>query len=1820
MREAVCAPRNGELVTTVTAADRFGRWTTDTASITADNIVPWSVLTPQWPDPTSTNTVTLAGEAYDEAPGRVAGVDYRLNGGEWTSVTLTQSPADSTTEPFTIRLEGLPDGVHTVEVRVADHVGNVETGDFTSDTFEVDTFGPIIEAVTFENLTTGREEYVKDGDRVRVHAYLAGDTDLVPEQIRADLTRLGGPDDAAAETYDEPIATWLVPAVDTGLSDGWTTVTAVDDAGNWGSGAGAILADNTPPSSVIRLNEPNPIAGRYPKLDGTATDTAPGRVRNVEYRVDGGPWMAAYSKDGVLLDGGFDSAREEYGIRHLLAEDGTYYFEVRAADWAGNVQPPPYDGTTVTRVRALAPDIERAKLENMDMMEIDPRCIDWVRDGSNARLTATLLDLAQEPELGRAVPTSAAVHADLGNFGLPDDVAPDTEEDGGLTLRWHFRAPVTMPRDGVVEAQVWTDDFPDRRIMTRIGSDNTSPTVVLDPLEAAPVTSGEVRLTGRVRDDAPGGGIGSGIGQIWYHVEGDTTRRSVHLPGGEPYARGEAEFWIETPELADGEHTVFVYASDRIGNVGVTSRTVAVDRSAPALKDVVVTDLDIPSTTMTRDLHRATVRVTITDPHTTRGQIHADLSRLGGGADVTAEDYDLVHAWWTVGSTQTDPRDGLVAVPVWIEWPDGRRADAEGSIMADNTGPVMVIDHPTSFTWFREALVPLAWSTRDHDLKTSRGVATVTSFDLVSTTHSVTDGAGVTTEGRWLLEVAGRDWALNDGETTAAAFGLDPRRPWAALDGAPALTSATAVVVRGTAGDGPNESGLASVFYTLDGGTSQSVTALDGESGAFSISLDGLGEGFHTVRAWSFDGAGNRSDETSMTFEVDLTPPDLFITEPEGGLWYNAPVTVAWAGTAADLETSFGVAAWSPIPFGEGEGPVGAGALVSGEAVGAQGTWTVTAWAWDRAGNMSAPAQVTFRIDLGPPGLAVPGASRTRLDHITLTGTAWDGPEESGVAAVEWRQDGGEGGTGGADGEGGEGGAGGEGDGGAGEAEGAWSPGVFSAATGGVVFEVTGLEEETTCIVRLRAHDAAGNASPEAAHEVVIDRTGPAVVFTEPEDGQWYGAPARVVWETADADLASSAGLAEWRDLVTTAAGEVALASGDLVTSEGLYHARARGEDDLDNTGEEAEVAFQVDLTPPVALLDPIVPSPTGSSLVTCTGAAHDGNGSGITAVHVRVNGEDGPGEWTTVTALQEAPEPAAPTRVAYSVDLTLPTGVHQVEARAADRVGHLSPIVAREVAVDLVPPDIEILVPAGQARLGDLVEVMAEVTDCFTGVSTETVRFRFGGEGDWTAFASDDAGVTWSAVVDSWTLPDGPVALQVAAQDVVGNAGLTSRTVVIDNDYPPQRPSGLRAAYVSYREVEVSWNKNTDPDMKHYNLYRRVRESGARITDDDLRTTGLPDTPSDGPNTWLDDVDHLTAPEYWDYAMTAVDLADNSSTFSRTITVPRPDPPGDLRAVGRDSVVELEWRPVEEGFVKGYVVYRQAPGESGFTSHTTVLGRLSTSVLDTSVTNHLTYRYHVRAFDGAHNESVPSNRAEATPGAVATLRESMLTMFEDMTHKGDNDWDFNDVGAKVTATFHLTPEDHVATITLEATGVVGDDTGYDHDLWLAFSGFRGTAAYTVTRYTKTGALLGSSGPHLYNPSGATQAERNLLLFDSTNPGGSPVADGARAVFTIVVTEPELNPLHSFDRVPFDTWLYVRNTGFSVHIYDPDTGEYADDNNMVTNDPDLAGVYLNCGLSIPKLDWTPPASGRLWLTYPRFIDFARTCRTVDIKNRNWYEP
>ncbi len=67
-------------------------------------------------------TAALAGTAKAGVP--IAGVDYRVDEGEWTSTQVEDGIFDGETEAFTITTAALEAGEHTIEVRVVDAAGN----------------------------------------------------------------------------------------------------------------------------------------------------------------------------------------------------------------------------------------------------------------------------------------------------------------------------------------------------------------------------------------------------------------------------------------------------------------------------------------------------------------------------------------------------------------------------------------------------------------------------------------------------------------------------------------------------------------------------------------------------------------------------------------------------------------------------------------------------------------------------------------------------------------------------------------------------------------------------------------------------------------------------------------------------------------------------------------------------------------------------------------------------------------------------------------------------------------------------------------------------------------------------------------------------------------------------------------------------------------------------------------------------------------------------------------------------------------------------------------------------------------------------------------------------------------------------------------------------------------------------------------------------------------------------------------------------------------------------------------------------------------
>src|SRR5581483_9849150 len=139
-------------------------------------------------------------------------------------------------------------------------------------------------------------------------------------------------------------------------------------------------------------------------------------------------------------------------------------------------------------------------------------------------------------------------------------------------------------------------------------------------------------------------------------------------------------------------------------------------------------------------------------------------------------------------------------------------------------------------------------------------------------------------------------------------------------------------------------SGVASTYYTVDGGSTQTGTSI------------ALGEGVHTITFWSVDNAGNVEAAHTATVKIDETKPLITASATSGGLsysggtWTNKDVTVAFFCS----DSGSGVASVSNDQTVSGEG--------SGESV----TGTCT----DAAGNTATATFDQIQIDKTNPTLS----------------------------------------------------------------------------------------------------------------------------------------------------------------------------------------------------------------------------------------------------------------------------------------------------------------------------------------------------------------------------------------------------------------------------------------------------------------------------------------------------------------------------------------------------------------------------------------------------------------------------------------------------------------------------------------------------------------------------------------------------------------------------------------------------------------------------------------------------------------------------------
>ena len=141
-------------------------------------------------------------------------------------------------------------------------------------------------------------------------------------------------------------------------------------------------------------------------------------------------------------------------------------------------------------------------------------------------------------------------------------------------------------------------------------------------------------------------------------------------------------------------------------------------------------------------------------------------------------------------------------------------------------------------------------------------------------------------------------------------------------------------------------SGVASTFYTLDGGDSQIGT---------SVIL--TTEGSHILTYWSVDKAGNiETPSHSITVMIDKTAPATTDDAPTD--WVGADTTI----TFTPSDSGSGVASTFYTLDG-GDSQIGTSVTLTTE-----GSHTLTYWSVDKAGNIETPHHsITVMIDKTAP-------------------------------------------------------------------------------------------------------------------------------------------------------------------------------------------------------------------------------------------------------------------------------------------------------------------------------------------------------------------------------------------------------------------------------------------------------------------------------------------------------------------------------------------------------------------------------------------------------------------------------------------------------------------------------------------------------------------------------------------------------------------------------------------------------------------------------------------------------------------------------------
>jgi fibronectin type 3 domain-containing protein len=249
---------------------------------------------------------------------------------------------------------------------------------------------------------------------------------------------------------------------------------------------------------------------------------------------------------------------------------------------------------------------------------------------------------------------------------------------------------------------------------------------------------------------------------------------------------------------------------------------------------------------------------------------------------------------------------------------------------------------------------------------------------------------------------------------------------------------------------------------------------------------------------------------------------------------------------------------------------------------------------------------------------------------------------------------------------------------------------------------------------------------------------------------------------------------------------------------------------------------------------------------------------------------------------------------------------------------------------------------------------------------------------------------------LDESIIPGEKYRYKIVAVDAIDRTGPAAETVIQTRDIvPPKRPMNLTTEVID-EKVHLSWQKNSEPDLQGYHVYRQEVNQL-----DTLRLT--PEILPIKENAYVDSTMKYGISYY--YSITAIDKNGNESRHSNRMDAlvtdrTPPLPPANLKAFVEEDKVTLTWQPSLSADAIGYFVRRGYNPGKPYRLNDKIISEPEYADIDggkNKLTPGQKYYYSVVAVDTMTYKSqptgiwvtIPDNDPPQPPGAIQV--ENML-------------------------------------------------------------------------------------------------------------------------------------------------------------------------------------------------------------------------------------